>query len=99
MYTPSIIIGFLTLSPLVVAHGKIAVVTGNLGGNGTALGIKGAVVADTGSNSKTELDTTVFDIGSNNCGQTEVLILLQTLYDNYQLTIQRLQGETKQSPV
>ncbi|KAF7908735.1 uncharacterized protein EAF01_004490 [Botrytis porri] len=71
MYTPSIIIGFLTLSPLVVAHGKIAVVTGNLGGNGTALGIKGAAVADTGSNSKTESDTTVFDIGRNNCGQTE----------------------------
>ncbi|TGO55915.1 hypothetical protein BOTNAR_0234g00050 [Botryotinia narcissicola] len=71
MYTPTIVLGLLALSPLVVAHGKIAVVTGNLGGNGTALGIKGAVVADTGSNSKTELDTTVFDIGSNNCGQTE----------------------------
>lgn len=99
MYTPTVIIGLLALSPLAVAHGKIAVVTGNLGGNGTALGIKGAIVADTGSNSRTELDTTVFDIGSDNCGQTEVLILLVTLYVNYRLTIPRLQEETKQSPV
>lgn len=72
MHIPSILIGLFALSPLVAAHGKVAVVTGDLGGNGTALGIKGAVVAGAGSNSKTELDTTVFNTGSNNCGQTEV---------------------------
>ncbi|KAJ8067493.1 hypothetical protein OCU04_004837 [Sclerotinia nivalis] len=71
MYTPSILIGLLALSPLVAAHGKIAVVSGDLGGNGTALGIKGAVVPGAGSNSKTEVDTTVFNTGRNNCGQTE----------------------------
>ncbi|KAB5581046.1 hypothetical protein GE09DRAFT_922411, partial [Coniochaeta sp. 2T2.1] len=46
----------LAISPLVAAHGKVAVVTGDAGGNGTALAIKGAVVP----NSKTEVDTTVF---------------------------------------
>ncbi|APA11522.1 hypothetical protein SS1G_04934 [Sclerotinia sclerotiorum 1980 UF-70] len=71
MYTPSILVGLLALSPLVVAHGKIAVLTGDLGGNGTALGIKGAVVPGAGPNSKTEIDTTVFNIGNNNCGRTE----------------------------
>lgn len=50
----------LALSPLVAAHGKIAVITGDQGGNGTALGIKGAVVAGAGDNSQTEIDTTVF---------------------------------------
>lgn len=50
----------LALAPLVAAHGKVAVVSGNLGGNGTALGIKGAVVPGAGPNSKTEVDTTVF---------------------------------------
>lgn len=34
----------LAATPLVSAHGKIAAVTGDAGGNGTALGIKGAVV-------------------------------------------------------
>lgn len=75
MLAPSVSILFAALlaSPLVAAHGKVAVVTGNMGGNGTALGIKGAVVAGAGSNSKTELDTTVFNQGSDNCGQTEVI--------------------------
>ena len=50
----------LAASPLVSAHGKVSVVTGNLGGNGTALGIKGAVVAGAGPNYLTETDTTVF---------------------------------------
>lgn len=50
----------LAAIPLVSAHGKIAVVTGDLGGNGTALGIKGAVVPGYGPNYKTEKDTTVF---------------------------------------
>ncbi|CAN8095884.1 unnamed protein product [Discula destructiva] len=50
----------LLISPLVSAHGKIAAVTGDAGGNGTALGIKGAVVPGFGPNYKTEVDTTVF---------------------------------------
>lgn len=58
----SILIAALLTSPLVSAHGKVAVVTGDLGGNGTALGIKGAVVAGAGPNSKTELDTTTFNV-------------------------------------
>lgn len=64
----------LAASPLVAAHGKIAVVTGDAGGNGTALGIKGAVVPGAGSNSKTEVDTTVFGstkIATNGLGKTE----------------------------
>lgn len=66
----SILIAALLASPLVSAHGKVAVVTGDLGGNGTALGIKGAVVAGAGTNSKTELDTTTFNVGNANCGET-----------------------------
>lgn len=50
----------LAATPLVSAHGKIAVVTGDKGGNGTALGIKGAVIPGSGPNSVTEPDTTVF---------------------------------------
>jgi len=59
MYTQALLAA-LTAASLVSAHGKIAVVTGNLGGNGTALGIKGAVVAGAGPNYLTETDTTVF---------------------------------------
>lgn len=55
-----LIICALAVAPLVSAHGKVAVVTGDLGGNGTALGIRGAVVPLTGTNDKTEVDTTVF---------------------------------------
>jgi hypothetical protein len=54
------ILAALVASPLVAAHGKVSVVTGDAGGNGTALGIQGAVVPGAGSNSKTEVDTTVF---------------------------------------
>ncbi|CRG89370.1 hypothetical protein PISL3812_06406 [Talaromyces islandicus] len=50
----------LAIVPFVVAHGKIAVVTGDLGGNGTGLGVRGAVVPGPGPNYKTEVDTTVF---------------------------------------
>ena len=50
----------LAVAPLVAAHGKISVVTGDLGGNGTALGIKGAVVPGPGPNYLTEVDTTIF---------------------------------------
>jgi hypothetical protein len=42
----------LTAASLVAAHGKVAVVTGDAGGNGTALAIKGAVVPGPGPNSK-----------------------------------------------
>lgn len=47
----------LALSPLVSAHGKVTVVTGNAGGNGTALAIQGGVVPGTGPNSKVCLQT------------------------------------------
>ncbi|TVY81089.1 hypothetical protein LSUE1_G005439 [Lachnellula suecica] len=51
----------LAASPLVAAHGKVSVVTGDAGGNTTALGIQGGVVPGAGQNSKTEVDTTVFN--------------------------------------
>lgn len=63
----------LAASPLVAAHGKVAVVSGDAGGNGTGLAIKGAVVPGTGPNSKTEVDTTVFGstkIATNGLGET-----------------------------
>jgi hypothetical protein len=51
----------LAASPLVAAHGKIAVMTGDAGGNTTALGIQGGVVPGPGKNKVTEVDTTVFN--------------------------------------
>jgi len=69
----NILLVALAASPLVAAHGKVSVLTGNAGGNGTALGIKGAVVAGAGSNAKTELDTTVFGstkIATDGLGKT-----------------------------
>jgi hypothetical protein len=59
MLTRNLILALATAS-LISAHGKVAVVTGDLGGNGTALGIKGAVVPGAGPNYETEVDTTVF---------------------------------------
>jgi len=59
MYSQILLIAFAA-SPLVAAHGKVAVITGDLGGNGTALGIKGAIVPGAGPNYLTETDTTVF---------------------------------------
>jgi len=56
-----IIILALAASPLVAAHGKIAVMTGDAGGNTTALGIQGGVIPGPGSNKVTEVDTTVFN--------------------------------------
>ncbi|KAF2705595.1 hypothetical protein K504DRAFT_439878 [Pleomassaria siparia CBS 279.74] len=50
----------LALTPLITAHGKVAAVTGDAGGNGTALGIIGGIVPGAGSNDVTEIDTTVF---------------------------------------
>lgn len=63
----------IAASPLVAAHGKVAVVSGDAGGNGTALAIKGAVVPGPGPNSKTEVDTTVFrstKIATDGLGRT-----------------------------
>ncbi|KAK7450941.1 hypothetical protein CaCOL14_007301 [Colletotrichum acutatum] len=54
------IIFALAAATSVAAHGKVAQVTGDLGGNGTALAIQGGVVPGPGPNRKTELDTTVF---------------------------------------
>jgi hypothetical protein len=48
--------------------------TGDAGGNTTALGIQGAVVPGAGPNSKTEVDTTVFNslnAASDGLGRTE----------------------------
>ncbi|KAK4170491.1 hypothetical protein QBC43DRAFT_306318 [Cladorrhinum sp. PSN259] len=49
----------LTLT-LVTAHGKVTSITGDAGGNGTALAIQGGIVPNVGPNEKTEVDTTVF---------------------------------------
>jgi len=90
MYAKSIVLALTTVAPLVAAHGKIAQVTGDLGGNGTAFGIKGAVVAGAGPNYLTEVDTTVFwskdiatddDIGftEDGSGNNQLTDLLQTM--------------------
>jgi hypothetical protein len=52
---PSIFILALAFASLVSAHGKVTVVTGNAGGNGTALGIRGGVVPNKGPNFKVNL--------------------------------------------
>lgn len=68
-----VIVLALAASPLVAAHGKVAVVTGDAGGNGTALAIMGGVVPGPGPNSKTEVDTTVFgktNIQTDGLGKT-----------------------------
>lgn len=65
----AIIIALAAAPIMVSAHGKISLVTGDLGGNGTGLGIQGAVVPGMGPNYKTEVDTTVFwskDISTDN---------------------------------
>ncbi|KAE9378573.1 hypothetical protein N431DRAFT_400316 [Stipitochalara longipes BDJ] len=70
----NILLVALAASPLVAAHGKVAVVTGDAGGNTTALGIQGGVVPGAGSNSKTEVDTTIFNsvkAATNGLGRTE----------------------------
>ncbi|CAK7200567.1 hypothetical protein SEUCBS139899_003265 [Sporothrix eucalyptigena] len=64
----------LASSPLVAAHGKLAVIQGDAGGNTTGLGIQGGVVPGAGPNSKTEVDTTIFNsikAQSNGLGRTE----------------------------
>jgi hypothetical protein len=59
MFTQAIILALASAS-VVNAHGKIAVVTGDAGGNGTALGIQGDVIPGGGANYMTEPDTTIF---------------------------------------
>ncbi|KAJ9144930.1 hypothetical protein NKR23_g5730 [Pleurostoma richardsiae] len=66
MHVRSILALGLSAASLISAHGNVQVVTGDQGGNGTALGIKGAVVARFGANSQTEKDTTVFGGNANN---------------------------------
>jgi len=69
MYAQFILTCALAAAPLVAAHGKVIVLKGDLGGNGTSLGIKGAVVAQSGPDYKTEPDTTIFwskDINTDN---------------------------------
>jgi len=64
----------LAASPLVAAHGKVAVVTGDAGGNTTALGIQGGVIPGAGTNKETEVDTTVFNskaAASDGLGKTK----------------------------
>ncbi|KAB8296683.1 hypothetical protein EYC80_002106 [Monilinia laxa] len=54
-------IAVAAIIPFVAAHGKIAVMTGDMGGNTTGLGIQGAVIPGAGTNKQTEVDTTVFN--------------------------------------
>lgn len=74
MHMPSVNVLFTALlaaSPLVIAHGKIAVAVGDAGGNGTALGIQGGVIPGAGKNKVTEPDTTVFKgAQADACGRT-----------------------------
>jgi hypothetical protein len=64
-----------TVAPtLIAAHGKIAAVQGDAGGNGTAIGIQGGVVPGPGKNKVTEVDTTVFgktNIATDGLGKTQ----------------------------
>jgi hypothetical protein len=76
MHISPLILGLIatltTLSP-VSAHGKVAVVQGDAGGNGTALGIIGGIVPGYGPNDETEIDTTVFKrvrIATDGLGKT-----------------------------
>lgn len=65
----------LVAASSVAAHGKVAVITGDQGGNGTALGIQGGVVPGPGTNKVTEVDTTVFKgADAAGCGKTKVFI-------------------------
>ncbi|KAJ9138276.1 Cell surface protein [Coniochaeta hoffmannii] len=70
---PALLLLALASSPLAAAHGKVSVIQGDAGGNGTALAIRGAVVPGPGPNSKTEVDTTVFgstEIKTDGLGRT-----------------------------
>ncbi|OLN81505.1 hypothetical protein CCHL11_10302 [Colletotrichum chlorophyti] len=71
MYSKTLLLTLL--APLVAAHGNVQVVTGDQGGNTTALGIQGGIVPGPGPNKVTEVDTTQFrstNILSNGLGKT-----------------------------
>jgi hypothetical protein len=73
LFQLSALISILFMASIAAAHGKVASVTGDAGGNGTALGIIGGIVPGAGSNDVTEIDTTVFkkrDIATNGLGKT-----------------------------
>ncbi|KUJ15177.1 cell surface protein [Mollisia scopiformis] len=59
MFTQAFLLA-LAAASVVNAHGRMDVLTGDLGGNGTALGVKGAVIPGGGANYETEPDTTIF---------------------------------------
>ncbi|TGJ77578.1 hypothetical protein E0Z10_g10692 [Xylaria hypoxylon] len=69
MYATLLIVLGFSAANLVCAHGNIQAVRGDQGGNGTALGITGAVVPRFGKNDDTEKDTTVFGGNANNPAQ------------------------------
>lgn len=56
----------LAASPLVAAHGRVDVVTGDAGGNGTALAIQGGVVPLTGKNKVVSIQSCTIHTGSTN---------------------------------
>jgi hypothetical protein len=61
-------------TPEFILCNLIFIQTGDAGGNTTALGIQGGIVPGAGSNSKTEVDTTVFNSKkalSDGLGRTE----------------------------
>lgn len=60
MFTTTTTILSLALAATVSAHGRLDLVTGNLGGNTTGLGVKGAIIPGGGPNYMTEPDTTTF---------------------------------------
>lgn len=72
--THAVLFATLSLAPtLISAHGKVAAVVGDAGGNGTAIGIQGGIVPGPGKNKVTEVDTTVFgktNIATNGLGRT-----------------------------
>lgn len=73
-FSSSILLSALAATPLVAAHGKVAAVQGDAGGNGTALGIMGGIVPGPGKNKVTEVDTTVFgktNIATDGLGKTK----------------------------
>lgn len=59
---------------LIAAHGKIAAVQGDAGGNGTAIGIQGGIIPGAGKNKVTEPDTTIFrstKVATDGLGKTK----------------------------
>ncbi|KAK8861882.1 CND1 Gas1-like protein [Apiospora arundinis] len=94
MYTGTQLLALaLAAASIVSAHGNVQVVTGNMGGNGTALGIKGAAVARFGKNAATEKDTTVFPKNSANKPLTDGLGKTTA---NGNLKVAQLLGESMQ---